>query len=61
MNHKINKYINTKLADRKWGPTNTPPKDKYDIIITIPCYNEYDYIFKIKVLEFYFGIPNLYL
>ena len=46
MNHKINKYINTKLADRKWATTNTPPKDKYDIIITIPCYNEYDYIFK---------------
>ena len=22
---------------------------------------KYDYIFKIKVLEFYFGIPNLYL
>jgi len=46
MNHKINKYINTKLADRKWAPSNTPSKDKYDIIITIPCYDEYDYIFK---------------
>ncbi len=23
--------------------------------------SKYDYIFKIKVLEFYFGIPNLYL
>lgn len=22
---------------------------------------KYDYIFKIKVLEFYFGVPNLYL
>ena len=46
MNHKIKKYINTKLADKKWQPSSTPPKNTYDTIITIPCYNEYDYIFK---------------
>ena len=46
MNHKINKYINTKLADKKWTPSKEPKKSKYDIIITIPCYDEYHYIFK---------------
>tara|TARA_X000001036_G_scaffold220296_1_gene206203 strand:+ start:3307 stop:4431 length:1125 start_codon:yes stop_codon:yes gene_type:complete len=46
MNHKIKKYINTKLSDKKWQPSRVPPKSKYDTIITIPCYNEYDYIFK---------------
>ena len=46
MNHKISKYINTRLADKKWAPNNAPLKNKYDTLITIPCYNEYDYIFK---------------
>ena len=46
MNHKISKYINTRLADKKWAPKNAPLKNKYDTLITIPCYNEYNYIFK---------------
>jgi len=46
MNHKISKYIDTRLADKKWAPNNAPLKNKYDTLITIPCYNEYDYIFK---------------
>ena len=46
MNHKLNKYINNKLANKKWLPNKTPNKRPYDFIITIPCYDEYDYIFK---------------
>ena len=46
MNHKINKYVNNKLANKKWSPHKTPSNQHYDFIITIPCYDEYDYIFK---------------
>jgi len=46
MNHKINKYIKNKLADKKWGIHKTPNKQSYDFIVSIPCYDEYDYIFK---------------
>ena len=46
INHKLNKYINNKLANKKWAPHKTLSNQHYDFIITIPCYDEYDYIFK---------------
>ena len=46
MNHKINKYIKNKLANKKWRIHKTPNKESYDFLIAIPCYDEYDYIFK---------------
>ena len=46
MDHKHNKYINNKLANKKWLPNKTLNKKPYDFLITIPCYDEYDYIFK---------------
>jgi len=46
INHKLNKYINNKLANKKWSANKTPDKTPYDFLITIPCYDEYDYIFK---------------
>tara|TARA_Y100001970_G_scaffold120870_1_gene149939 strand:+ start:9 stop:1127 length:1119 start_codon:yes stop_codon:yes gene_type:complete len=46
MDHKLKKYINNKLADSKWIPHKSPSKKKYDFLITIPCYDELDYIKK---------------
>ena len=56
MNHKLNKYINNKLANKKWLPNKTPNKRPYDFINTIPCYDEYDYIFKTLTKAFNSGI-----
>ena len=45
MEFKFQKYKNRKLANKKWTPHKKPNKNKYDFIISIPCYNEYDYLF----------------
>ena len=46
MSHKLKKYIKNKLASKKWSPHKSPIKLKYDFLITIPSYSEYDYINK---------------
>ena len=46
MNHKYLKYLKNKSVSNSWSFNNLPKKDKYEIVITIPCYNEYAYIFK---------------
>jgi len=46
MNHKYHKYLNKKSAHKKWGVQRMPRKEIFDFIITIPCYDEYDYLFK---------------
>ena len=46
MNHKYHKYLNKKSAHEKWAIQKDPKKESFDFIITIPCYDEYDYIFK---------------
>jgi len=46
MNHKYLKYLKNKSVSKSWSFNTPPKKDKYDFIITIPCYNEYAYIFK---------------
>ena len=46
MDHKLKKYINNKLADSRWIPHKSPSKKKYDFLITIPCYDELNYIKK---------------
>ena len=33
-----------KLANNKWLANKTPNKTSYDYLLTIPCYDEYDYI-----------------
>ena len=45
MNHKLKKYISNKLANKEWSPHARPKKSNYDFLITIPCYDEIDYIF----------------
>ena len=46
MNHKVQKYKSNKISDKKWSLNKIPHKSSYDIAITIPCYAEYDYLFK---------------
>ena len=46
MNHKYLKYLKNKSVSNLWSFNTPPKKGKYDIVITIPCYNEYAYIFK---------------
>ena len=46
MNHKIQKYKANKLSDEKWSINKIPHKSSYKIAVTIPCYAEYDYLFK---------------
>ena len=46
MNHKVQKYKSNKLSDKKWSLNKIPQNSSYDIAITIPCYAEYDYLFK---------------
>ena len=45
MNHKLKKYMSNKLASKEWSPHVRPKKSSYDFLITIPCYDEIDYIF----------------
>ena len=47
MNHKYHKYLNKKSAHEKWTIQKGPKKESFDFIITIPCYDEYDYILKL--------------
>ena len=46
MNHKYDKYIEKKSIHSQWTPYKLPKKKKFDFIISIPCYDEYNYIFK---------------
>ena len=46
MNHKYEKYFNKKAITDCWIPHKKPQKNKYDFIISIPSYCEFDYLFK---------------
>lgn len=46
MNHKFNKYLNKKSIHEKWKIQRIPKKQEFDFIITIPCFDEYNFIFK---------------
>ena len=46
MEFKFKKYINNKVDLISWPIHRTPKKLKYKYIVSIPCYDEYDYIFK---------------
>ena len=46
MDYKYLKYLKKKSIQNLWYTHTAPKKRGYNFIITIPCYNEYDYIFK---------------
>ena len=46
MEFKFKKYINSKVDLTSWSIHRVPKKLKYKYIISIPCYDEYDYIFQ---------------
>ena len=46
MNYKYKKYLNKKAIIESCFPHKKPQKNKYDFIITIPSYCEFDYLFK---------------
>ena len=46
MDYKYLKYLKKKSIQNLWYTHTAPKKKEYNFIITIPCYNEYDYIFK---------------
>ena len=46
MNHKYQKYLDKKSVHHKWDIQKLPQKKIFDFIITIPCYDEYEYLFK---------------
>ena len=46
MNHKYEKYLNKKAIVDCWSFHQKPKKDKYDFVISIPSYCEFDYLFK---------------
>ena len=46
MNYKYNKYIKDKSYSRLFNYINFKDNHKFDIIISIPCYNEFEYLFK---------------
>ena len=46
MNHKYEKYLNKKAIVDCWSFHQKPKKDKYDFVISIPSYCEFNYLFK---------------
>jgi len=46
MNYKYQKYIDRKSVQDKWTPKQDYKNKQFDFIISIPCYDEYDYLFK---------------
>ena len=46
MNHKQKKYFDKKSVHNIWSDDKKLKKEQYDFIVSIPCYDEYDYIFK---------------
>ena len=46
MDYKYLKYLKKKSIQNLWSAHIIPGKKEYDFIITIPCYNEYNYIFE---------------
>ena len=46
MNHKYKKYFDKKSAHHNWPKNGSYTNKTYDFIISIPCYDEYDYLFK---------------
>ena len=46
MNHKYQKYLDKKSVHHMWDIQKLPQKKIFDFIITIPCYDEYEYLFK---------------
>ena len=46
MDYKYLKYLKNKSVQGLWATNIIPQKKQYDFIITIPCYNESNYIFK---------------
>ena len=46
MNYKYEKYLNKKAILGCWVPHSLPKKNKYDFVISIPSYCEFDYLFK---------------
>ena len=46
MNHKHQKYLDKKSVHKQWSYQKNPIKKNFDFIITIPCYDEYNYLFK---------------
>ena len=46
MNHKYKKYFDNKSTHRHWPINGNYTNKTYDFIISIPCYDEYDYLFK---------------
>tara|TARA_Y100001970_G_scaffold291554_1_gene429123 strand:- start:1624 stop:2784 length:1161 start_codon:yes stop_codon:yes gene_type:complete len=46
MSHKYNKYLNKKSVHKLWESNSIPKKKIFDFIISIPCYDEYDYLFE---------------
>ena len=46
MEVKYKKYIDTKTDFDSWDIYKTPKKSNYNYIVSIPCYDEYDYIFQ---------------
>ena len=46
MNHKYKKYLDKKSVHLIWPPNYLPEKKLFDFIISIPCYDEYEYLFK---------------
>ena len=46
MNYKYEKYLNKKAISDCWAPHSLPKKNKYDFVISIPSYCEFDYLFK---------------
>ena len=45
MDDKYKKYLSKKSIQGPWAPHCYPLKKNYNFIITIPCYDEYEYIF----------------
>ena len=46
MNHKHQKYLDKKSIHRQWRASKPHLQKKFDFIISIPCYDEYQYLFK---------------
>ena len=46
MNHKYEKYLNKKAISDCWFPRSLPKKKKYDFVISLPSYCEFNYLFK---------------
>ena len=46
MNDKLKKYLNFKSLHNYGKPSKVLKNKKFDFFMVIPCYNEYEYIFK---------------